>query len=153
MSEENTNWGQSVAGVLIKDSKVLLARHTYGNGKGLLIIPGGYVMFGEAPQEALKREFKEEVNLEIEPKEIIGIRFNNHDWYVVFRADYISGDPKSDNDENDEVIWLNVTEALEHDDVPDLTKSLIRSAVSDKNGLIQLPYTGKNQPASFYGNI
>ena len=48
--ENNTNWSQSVAGVCIKDGKVLLARHTYGNGKGMLIIPGGYVQFGEIPQ-------------------------------------------------------------------------------------------------------
>ena len=40
MNTENTNWGQSVAGVVIRDGKVLLARHTYGNGKGLLITPG-----------------------------------------------------------------------------------------------------------------
>ena len=33
MSTEGTNWGQSVAGVVIKDGKVLLARHTYGSGK------------------------------------------------------------------------------------------------------------------------
>ncbi len=31
MNIENTNWEQSVAGVLIKENKVLLARHTYGN--------------------------------------------------------------------------------------------------------------------------
>ena len=37
MSHENTNWGQSVAGVVIRDGKVLLARHTYGRGNGLLI--------------------------------------------------------------------------------------------------------------------
>lgn len=32
---DGTNWGQSVAGVVIKENKVLLARHTYGNGKGM----------------------------------------------------------------------------------------------------------------------
>lgn len=56
MSGENTNWCQSVIGVVIRNAKVLLARHTYGNGKNMLIIPGGYVNFGETPQEALKRE-------------------------------------------------------------------------------------------------
>ena len=40
MSSENTNWGQSVTGVVIKDGKVLLARHTYGSGKNMLILPG-----------------------------------------------------------------------------------------------------------------
>lgn len=57
MDNEITNWGQSVAGVVIKNDKVLLARHTYGGGKGMLIVPGGYVNFGETPQEALVREF------------------------------------------------------------------------------------------------
>ena len=52
----NTNWSQSVAGVCIKDGKVLLARHTYGSGNGRLIIPGGYVKYGEVPEEALIRE-------------------------------------------------------------------------------------------------
>lgn len=41
MENGTTNWGQSVTGVVIKDNKVLLARHTYGGGKGLLIVPGG----------------------------------------------------------------------------------------------------------------
>ena len=37
MNTENTNWNQSVTGVVIKDGKVLLARHTYGGGKGMLM--------------------------------------------------------------------------------------------------------------------
>ncbi len=151
MSEENTNWCQSVAGVLIKDNKVLLARHTYGNGKGLLIVPGGYVQYSEAPEDALKREFREEVSLEVEPKEIIGIRFNAKDWYVVFKADYVSGEACSDNDENDEVVWLDTSEALLRDDVPDLTKKLIKSALSSEKGLLQLPYTSRTA-GTFYGN-
>ena len=63
MSHENTNWGQSVAGVVIRDGKVLLARHTYGRGSGMLITPGGYVDYGETPQNALKREFLEETGI------------------------------------------------------------------------------------------
>ena len=124
MSNENTNWGQSVAGVVIKDNKVLLARHTYGPGNGMLIIPGGYVNIGETPQDALKREYMEETNIEVEPKNIIGVRFNMHDWYVVFRAEYISGKERSDNDENSEVLWVDVEEAIWRDDVPELTKKL-----------------------------
>ena len=65
MNNENTNWGQSVAGVVIRDNQVLLVCHTYGNGKGMLIIPGGYVNYGETPQQVLKREYMEETNVEI----------------------------------------------------------------------------------------
>ena len=37
--ETNTNWNHSTAAVCMQNGKVLLARHTYGGGKGKLIIP------------------------------------------------------------------------------------------------------------------
>lgn len=152
MSHENTNWGQSVTGVVIKDNKVLLARHTYGNGTGKLIVPGGYVEYGETPQDALKREYMEETSVVVEPKEIIGIRFNMHDWYIAFRAEYISGEAQSDHDENSEVLWIDVQEALSREDVPELTKKLIESAISDEKGLQYKEYVGntKHAPYSLY---
>lgn len=152
MSIENTNWGQSVAGVVIKDNKVLLARHTYGNGKGMLIIPGGYVNYCETPQQALKREYMEETKIEVEPQDIIGIRFNMHDWYIVFSAKYISGEARSDNDENSEVIWLDIGNALSRDDVPELTKKMIESAISKQCGLQRTYYNGNTEyaPSSLY---
>lgn len=149
MSNENTNWAQSVAGVVIKDNKVLLARHTYGNGKGMLIIPGGYVNYGETPQQALKREYREETKIEIEPLNIIGIRFNMHDWYVVFSAKYISGKAQTDNDENSEVLWLDIDGALSRDDVPELTKKMIGIAASQQCGLQYTDYNGDARQAPF----
>lgn len=109
--KNDTNWSQSVTGIVIRDGKVLLARHTYGVGKGKLIVPGGYVQFNETPQDALKREFYEETKVVIEPKQILAIRFNAKDWYVAFAADYVSGDASSDHDENDMVVWMDVREA------------------------------------------
>ena len=152
MENGTTNWGQSVTGVVIKENKVLLARHTYGGGNGMLIIPGGYVNFGETPQNAIKREYMEETNVVIEPRDIIGIRFNMHDWYIVFKAEYVSGEPASDGDENSEVLWMDVDEALEREDVPELTKKLIASAMGDNSGLHYEDYTGstKHPPYSLY---
>lgn len=139
---------------MIKDGKVLLARHTYGGGKGMLIVPGGYVEYGESPQAALIREYAEETGVNVEPKNIIGIRFNTHDWYVAFKAEYISGEPRSDGDENSEVIWVDVQDALQREDVPDLTKKLIKSAISEQIGLGELEYTSmKYAPFSLYGLI
>ena len=43
--ESNTNYTKSVTGVVIKDGKVLLARHTYGAGKNMLVVPGGCADF------------------------------------------------------------------------------------------------------------
>ena len=152
MENQTTNWGQSVTGVVIKEGKVLLARHTYGGGKGLLIIPGGYVNVDESPQHVLVREYLEETKVTVKPMDIIGIRFNMHDWYIAFRAEYVSGEPSSDDDENSEVLWMDVEEALTRDDVPDLTKKLIKSAVSTNNGLVHTEYNGitKYPPYSLY---
>lgn len=146
MGKENTNWGQSVTGIVIHENRVLLARHTYGGGKGKLIVPGGYVEHGETPQQALVREYIEETGITIKPEDIIGIRFNMHDWYIAFRAKYVSGEPMSDNDENSEVLWVDVDEALSREDVPDLTKKLIQSAMSDRTGLQFTDYESTSHP-------
>ena len=135
MEHGTTNWGQSVTGVVIKDNKVLLARHTYGGGKGLLIVPGGYVNADETPQDALVREYLEETKVTVKPVDVIGIRFNMHDWYIAFRAEYVSGEATSDHEENSEVLWVDVEEALAREDVPELTKKLIESAVKKDAGL------------------
>ena len=126
----NTDWGRSVAGVCIKDGKVLLARHTYGKGKGMLIIPGGYINKGEMPEEALVREYHEETGVTVKAGRLIGMRFNPKDWYAVFTAEYVEGEPRSDGDENSEVIWLETEKALAEETVPHLTKLMIEKALS-----------------------
>ncbi len=149
MENGNTNWSLSVTAVVIRDGKVLLARHTYGAGKGMLIVPGGYLNHGEMPREALVREYLEETGVLIEPKELIGMRFNRKDWYAAFRAEYVSGEAHSDNDENSEAVWIEVAEALTREDVPDLTKKLIRCASG--MGFSEIDYIGKNPPHELYG--
>ncbi len=147
----DTNFEKSVGGVLIKDGKVLLARHTYGAGKGLLIIPGGYIERGEAPEAAIVREYTEETSVLVKPLSVIGIRFNMHDWYVVYKLSYVSGEPKSDGDENSEVVWMDTDEALMRDDVAELSKLLIKSALSGAEmDICDYPSSGKWAPQSFY---
>ena len=50
MERGNTNWSQSVAGVVLREGRVLLARHTYGGGKGLLIVPGATWSMAKRPK-------------------------------------------------------------------------------------------------------
>ena len=135
----STNWSQSVGGVCIRDGKVLLGRHTYGSGNGKLIIPGGYVKFGETPEEALIREFEEETGVTVNPEKLVGIRFNTKDWYAVFKVSYVEGEARSDGDENSEVIWMNVDEALKDETVPGLTKTMIERTLTG-GGFDIMPY-------------
>lgn len=52
-----------VAGYLIHNNRILLIHH---EKLGLWLPPGGHIDRDETPDEALEREFREEVNLEIE---------------------------------------------------------------------------------------
>jgi 8-oxo-dGTP diphosphatase len=53
-------------------SNVLLVRKTYGNGWD---IPGGYVDAGESPAEACRRELREELGIDRQPRRLLII-----DW-------------------------------------------------------------------------
>ena len=152
MAEENTNWGQSVGAVVIRDGRVLLGRHTYGPGKGRLILPGGYVQKGETPQQAVAREVLEETRVRVRAGRVVGIRFNMKDWYVLFAAEYLSGTGEPGDEENSEVVWLPIEEALERPDVPDLTKRAIQSAM-ERPGLVETPFVSNAAAGScsYYG--
>ncbi|MDR2606127.1 MAG: NUDIX hydrolase [Oscillospiraceae bacterium] len=150
--EQNNNWSQSVAGVLIREGRVLLARHTYGSGKGKLIIPGGYCKFGETPQDALKREWLEETGLCIEPREIVSIRFNMHDWYIVFRVEAVGGTETPDGKEISEIVWVDLPELEKRGDVANLSKRNIH-ACAEKRGLERTDYESQGNaypPYSLY---
>lgn len=60
-----------VDGVYIKDGKILLLKRSTEPFKGRWHIIGGYVEENEALKEALRREFKEETNLDIDVGTII----------------------------------------------------------------------------------
>ncbi len=145
----STNWSQSVAGVCLKDGKVLLARHTYGSGNGKLIIPGGYVKFGEVPEETLVREYLEETGVRVKAGRLLGVRFSAKDWYAVFAAEYVEGDARSDGDENSEVVWMDVEEALKDETVPGLTKTMIEQALKE-TGFELTPYQTTKQGNFLY---
>ncbi len=53
-----------VAGVCIRDGRILLIAHKK-NGKVYWLLPGGGVNFGESLAEALTRELREELGLEV----------------------------------------------------------------------------------------
>jgi len=59
-----------VAGILVKDGKILLVRHEK-NGKSYWLIPGGGMDFGETAEEALVREYQEEVGLKIKVGKLV----------------------------------------------------------------------------------
>ena len=54
-----------VAAIIIRNGQVFATRRGYGEWKGWWEFPGGKMEPGESPQEALKREIREELEAEI----------------------------------------------------------------------------------------
>ena len=54
-----------VAAVIVHDGHILATQRGYGEFKGWWEFPGGKIENGEAPEQALIREIKEELNTEI----------------------------------------------------------------------------------------
>lgn len=58
-----------VAAIIIKDNKIFATQRGYGEFKDGWEFPGGKVELGEAPENAIVREIKEELDTVIEVKE------------------------------------------------------------------------------------
>jgi ADP-ribose pyrophosphatase YjhB (NUDIX family) len=88
-----------VAGILIKNDKILLVEHKKNNKKYWLL-PGGGQDYGESLKSALMREYKEELNIDVDVKDIVYIyeslnpKGRRHIVNICFSCDYIAGELK-----------------------------------------------------------
>lgn len=60
-----------VAAIISNDGKVFATQRGYGEFKDGWEFPGGKIDAGETPEEALVREIKEELDTEVEVKELL----------------------------------------------------------------------------------
>jgi len=60
-----------VAAIIIDNGKVFATQRGYGEFKDGWEFPGGKIDTGETPEEALVREIKEELDTEVEVKELL----------------------------------------------------------------------------------
>ena len=60
-----------VAAVILQDGKLFATQRGYGEWKDWWEFPGGKIESGETPEEAMKREIREELATEIEVKELL----------------------------------------------------------------------------------
>lgn len=130
------NYSLSVGCIVRKEDEILLVRHTYGGAKGKLLIPGGYCNMGELPEEAACREVLEETKVVAKVNGMLGIRCNRKAWYALMVMDYVEGKPESDYNENSEVLFLNVEEALAREDVTHMTKVALKALLDKRDKLL-----------------
>ena len=75
-SDENNICHFRAAGVLIRDNKLFVQKES----NNVCAIPGGHVSFGETSENALIREFKEEIGIDIVVDRLIWVEENFWKW-------------------------------------------------------------------------
>ncbi len=79
-------------------------------------VPGGFVNHGEKVEDALRREVKEEVSLDIEPLEILGVYSDpsrdprDHIMSIVFICLTIDDSKGKAGDDASEIYWISLNE-------------------------------------------
>ena len=73
MKTKDFNFKFRVAGIIINDNKLLTVNTKQDEN---VYLPGGYVELGETTEEAVLRELKEELLLDFEIKEYLGVLEN-----------------------------------------------------------------------------
>ena len=125
------NYNFSVGCIVRKEDQVLLVRHTYGGAKGKLLIPGGFCHENELPEEAAVREVLEETKVTAKVRLMAGIRCERNNWYMLLEMDYVGGIPTSDMQENSEVLFCEISDALTRDDCTEMTKVVLRKILGE----------------------
>lgn len=76
-----------VAAIIVNSGKVLSCKRGYGNHKGGWEFPGGKIENGETFEEAVKREIKEELDIEIEVERFfIDIEHDYEDFHLSMKC-------------------------------------------------------------------
>ena len=106
-----------VGAILLEQNAVLLARRNKAPGKGRWSLPGGAVELGETLVEALARETREEVSVEIEVGGLVDVydrifpdrenRIRYHYVLVDYWGRIVSGTPRAGSDIS-EVGWFPI---------------------------------------------
>lgn len=91
----------TASALVIRDGKVLLVERAIEPYKGWWDVPGGFTEDGEHPEEAVRRELREETGLEIRILGLLGIFMDayvygsveDHTLNLYYLAEPIGGDP------------------------------------------------------------
>jgi mutator protein MutT len=61
----------AVVALIPRQNDILLIRRRFGHARGRWALPGGFLDPGEMPEDALRREVREEVGLTVSPKALL----------------------------------------------------------------------------------
>lgn len=116
---KNTKHTLEVVGAAIinLNNEVLCAQRGYGSLAGKWEFPGGKIESGETDQQALIREIKEELDIEINVCDFIKEVYNEYQNFNVilrvYRCEYISG--VINDTEHKSLKWMKISDIEELD--------------------------------------
>jgi len=115
---------EATVGALVvnKDGDILIVRSSKWHDK--FTVPGGHIELGERAEDAIKREVKEETNLDVVPIKLLLVQqaiypyhYHKHEHFVFM--DYVcqaqSSEVKLDGRELQHYVWVKPEEALKLD--------------------------------------
>ena len=121
----------SIAGIIKKDNKFLLGKRKPGGSiGGKWEFPGGKVEKNETLEQALIREFKEELDCKITINSFITTEeFQSSDHHFILNAFYIDlNDSEIKHNEHEEFRWFTLEEIYElNDRLADSDKLILKS--------------------------
>ncbi len=122
--------GVGVGAIVVDQDRVLLLKRRKEPEPGCWGIQGGAVKFGETIEDAVKRELKEELSVEVELVALLGVtdhilpHAGVHWVSPVFLARIASGSPKNaERDKHSDLRWFGL------DDLPENVTLTTRRAV------------------------
>lgn len=106
------NRGVTIDAVIIKNGKIVLAKRGAEPDKGAWGTPGGYVLWDESVEEALRRELYEETKLTVTQAKLVGVysmpdRHPNQAINLVYLVDVEDRDPIPGDDAVD-IKWFKL---------------------------------------------
>lgn len=108
---------QVVGAAIVDNGKVLCAQRGYGDLEGKWEFPGGKIEGDETPQEALQREIKEELGVDVIVKEKIDNTFYEYEKsnvaLSVYKCELVAGIPESH--EHKALEWKSIKDIDELD--------------------------------------
>jgi len=111
------------------EGKVLLVKRKHAPNKGSWAIPGGKVKYGETLEEAIRREMKEETNLDINVKEPLAIveiiKEGFHYVIIDFICEIAGGELRAGSDAG-EAKFFSIEEIKKLDTSPTTVEMLVR---------------------------
>jgi ADP-ribose pyrophosphatase YjhB (NUDIX family) len=137
-----------VAAIIVQDQTVLMVKHAK-DGREYWMLPGGGVDFGESLSEALVRELKEEVCIDVKPRELVlandSIPPDKHRHIInlYFLADLVGGTAALGEDPRIvEVAYIPLRDLNSVTMFPDIGPELLRLLQNDET-----------HPMSYLGNL